>query len=104
MAALTTVFFSHSDVGFRHINPFSAMISRENNLYNNSAKFEILQPFNFLFRIRKCERNFMRMHSIKSRFVIAPENYTVYRRVRALFSPEIFAGRGSEGVKQRSLR
>ena len=46
----------------------------------------------------------MRMHSFKSIFAIAPENNTVYRRARALFSHEIFAGSGSEGVKQNRLR
>jgi len=52
------------------INPFTAM-SLENA--PKSAKSETLKLFCFLFALA-CERNFIKTHSIQSRWVTEPEN------------------------------
>ena len=52
------------------------------------VKFQILKHFSFLFHITR-ERVGIKTHRTESRFVTGPGKYTVCRRVRALFSPEI---------------
>ena len=61
-------------------------------------KFQILKQFCFLFRITR-ERIGIKTYATESRLLIGPEKCTVCRCVCAPFSPEIFTGLGSEGVK-----
>ena len=71
---------------------------------NESAKFEILMSFLFVFALA-CERTYIRTRSIERRFVTEPEKkHTVCRPVCARFSPEIFTGWGGEGLKHSALK
>ena len=60
-----------------------------------------LKSFSLLifFFVLACEQILVKTHTIKGRFVIGSETYTVCRRVRALFSPELVEDGGKKGVK-----
>ena len=51
-----------------------------------------------------CERVYIRMHRIESRFAIGPEKYTVCRHVLALFSPEILQAWAVKGLSRSILQ
>ena len=69
------------------------MISLENDS-NKSAKPETVKPFCLLSALAS-ERTFINMYSIESR----TGKYTVCRRVRATFSPEILEAGAVKGLK-----
>ena len=60
-----------------------------------------LKPLSHLvfFFALACQRIFIQTHSIESKCVIGPENYTVCRRVRASFSPEILQAGAVKGLR-----
>ena len=74
---------------------FTAMMAFEND--QESAKFEIIKPFSFLFG-PPFERIFIKRHSIESR-CYRTGKYTVCRRVRASFSPDILQAGAVKGSR-----
>ena len=88
----------------RGINPFTAMISLENN--QKSAKFEIAMPFFFFFFFLffftlACEQAFIKTHTVESRLVIGPKIRLFCRRIHANFRPEISQDAAVKGLKNK---
>ena len=67
-------------------NPFTAVMPFRNN---KSATLKTLQTFCVFFFALTRERVFIKTQSTESRCATRPEKYTVYKRVRASFSPEM---------------
>ena len=78
------------------LTSFTAVMSFQNN---TSAKPETLRICVFFFTPPR-ERIFIKAHGITSRCVVGPEAYTVCKRVRGSFSPEILL---AEAVKELTL-
>ena len=76
------------------LTPFTAVISKQYNV-----KPETLRICVFFFTPPR-ERIFIKAHGITSRCVVGPEAYTVCKRVRGSFSPEILL---AEAVKELTL-
>ena len=64
---------------------------------NKRVKFQILKHFCFLLRITR-ERVCIETHRTESGFVIEPGKYTLFRRVCALFNPEILQAWAAKGL------
>lgn len=67
-----------------------------------SVKDETIMPFCFLLAWA-CERNFTTTHSIQSRCTYIPGKYTVCRRVRPSFKPEILVAGSVKGLSETPL-
>ena len=78
------------------LTSFTAVMSFQNN---TSVKPETLRICVFFFALSR-ERIFIKAHGIESRCVVGPETYTVCKRVRGSFNPEIVL---AEAVKEITL-
>ena len=84
------------------INPFAATMSVKLKIHDNNAKLEIFTPY-FVLAFRS-QRIYVKMHSIKNRFVRhRTEKYTVCRHACGLSSPEIVLAGAVKGLTQDYL-